>query len=105
MYHCTTSTALQCMHILKKCLRTTPVHVSGLQSGLLFVPPLNCLPHISTDLVERTAENFRIAVRQFVEQLTVGRRALLEVERHAALVLALSALIGAIEPRPCSERD
>ena len=55
------------------------------------------------NLIERTALNFRVVARQFVEQFAVEPRALPEVERDA--VLFSDALIGAVEPRPCSERD
>ena len=60
---------------------------------------------MSPYLIKGAALHFHVVARQFVEQFAVGRQTLLEVKRDAALVLALSALIGAVEPRPCSERD
>ena len=57
----------------------------------------------SAYLIERTSGHFRVVARQLVEQITVVRRILLEVERDA--VLLSDALEGAVEPRPCSEGD
>ena len=54
------------------------------------------------DLVERAAGHFRVVARQLAEQLTPELHRS-EVERDA--VLLSDALIGAVEPRPCSERD
>ena len=59
---------------------------------------------ISTDLVERTSGYLRVVARQFIKEFA-GRRTLLEVERHAAPASERHTLIGALGPRPYSERD